>query len=152
MRKIQSLTADGLGLIALASDGTLWRFGNGWTQLDVPMLPQPDSSHLSLFDDVDPRADTELIAKDECPFDDFWELYAYKVARQNAEKAWKKMKAADKRLAMEAVPAYVSRTTTDPNARQTMRAHAATWLNACRWLDEDTTRVVARQDSDEVLL
>jgi hypothetical protein len=64
-------------------------------------------------------------------FNTFWDLYQYKKARPEAEKAWNKLSVVDKTAVMMNVTAFVQ-STPDKN----YRPHAATYLNGRRWEDE----------------
>lgn len=65
-------------------------------------------------------------------FDDFWNAYPRKIAKGNAESAWKKIKP-DEQLLQEILDAIAKQkpTWTDPK----FIPHPATWLNGKRWLD-----------------
>lgn len=69
-------------------------------------------------------------------FEEAWDLYAHKVGRLDAVKAWNRLSDEARDLALAAIDAYVART--DPNGAGglTRRAHFATWLNGERWLDQ----------------
>jgi len=67
-------------------------------------------------------------------FERFWSAYAYKICRADAYKAWVKNKCED--IADEicaAIPAYDEFLSQNPWRH---KAHASTWLNGNRWLDE----------------
>lgn len=150
MRKLIHVTLDNnSSLLGLTNDGTLFRLERqGWTQLDVPPIPQP-AKQESMFEDVDPRADTQAL--EAVKFSAFWEAYGHKINRQNAEKAWAKLREAEKRAAMLALPEYVVRTTISGEPGKTFRAHAATWLNGKRWLDSYAKPASVAEDDEEVL-
>lgn len=65
-------------------------------------------------------------------FDDFWKAYPKKIAKGNAEKAWKKIKP-DENLVAEIITAIAKQKPlwTDPK----FIPHPASWLNAKQWLD-----------------
>lgn len=61
----------------------------------------------------------------------FWAHYPRRVAKKDAQKAWNKLTAAQKRAAMEALPAHI-KSWDDP----TFIPYPASWLNGERWEDE----------------
>lgn len=66
-------------------------------------------------------------------FDVFWKIYPRKVAKQAAFKAFQKaILTTDPEIVINGAKRYLQ----DPNRSPTYTAHAATWLNAHRWLDE----------------
>lgn len=65
-------------------------------------------------------------------FDEFWALYPRKEAKENARKAWRKMKPEERTLAIFAAPLYATRMR--GKDRQYL-AHPASWLNGKRWED-----------------
>jgi uncharacterized protein YdaU (DUF1376 family) len=69
-------------------------------------------------------------------FDAFWEVYAYKKARPDAERAWAKMTEAERTACMDGLPSFVKATFTD--GRFPARPFPATFLNGKRWTDEIT--------------
>lgn len=64
-------------------------------------------------------------------FDQFWILYPRKVAKRNAEKAWRRMTDVERRKAIEAIPNH-ARMWEDV----AFIPYPATWLNGARWDDE----------------
>lgn len=70
---------------------------------------------------------------DSAAFDLFWNLYPRKVAKQAAFKAFlKALETTELEIILDGARKYAN----DPNRVPTFTAHAATWLNAQRWLDE----------------
>ena len=66
-------------------------------------------------------------------FDDFWKIYPLKVGKGAALKAFlKAVRTTDADIIIKGATRYKL----DPNRSQAYTAHAATWLNAQRWLDE----------------
>lgn len=65
-------------------------------------------------------------------FDEFWAIYPLRVGKGSARKAWAK---AIKRAEFEAIKAGVVNYIAHKPAWQNW-AHAATWLNGERWLDQ----------------
>lgn len=70
---------------------------------------------------------------DSAVFNLFWNIYPRKVAKQAAFKAFVK---ALETTALDVILDGARRYAEDPNRTPTFTAHAATWLNAQRWLDE----------------
>ena len=64
-------------------------------------------------------------------FEPAWNLYAKKVGKQAALRAWKRLPKKAREAAVAAIPAHVAAT---PDV--TYRPHLATWLNGRRWEDE----------------
>ena len=67
------------------------------------------------------------------PFDDFWALYNYKIAKKAARRAWMKLSEADRADIMDILP---ERLATDKQWRAGFKPHPATFLNGERWEDE----------------
>ena len=66
-------------------------------------------------------------------FIDFWNVYPIKVGKGAAIKAFEKaIRTTDAGIIIKGAQRYKS----DPNRVQGYTAHAATWLNGQRWLDE----------------
>ena len=68
-------------------------------------------------------------------FEQFWEAYAYKRDRRSAERAWKRLSAADRRAACEGIAAYRA----DCEACERQMMYAQGYLNRRRWEDDFTT-------------
>lgn len=68
-------------------------------------------------------------------FDSFWNKYNYKKNKQQALKAWKKLKDEDKEKALKAVDGYL----TYLQAKNHPQCHASTWLNNRRFEDDNST-------------
>ena len=74
-------------------------------------------------------------------FSEFWALYPKKVAKKDAEKAWKKLTATQQLKAIEALPNHVARWE-DPE----FTPHGASWLNGERFEDQlEERRPVIKQ-------
>ena len=67
-------------------------------------------------------------------FDEFWRAYPLHKARKQAEQAWQRLTASDRRAAIAALPAY--RLDCEQNGIQFKYAQG--WLNGRRWEDELT--------------
>ncbi len=88
----------------------------------------------------DPSARTRSF--DGPMFDEFYDAYPRHEKRAAAEKAWKRMRTADRRAALEALPQHLDRW-------QRLRTETkyiplpGSWLNGKRWEDEimDTSRI-----------
>lgn len=101
----------------------------------LPSRPDPT--------DTRPEPDPEPLADKSAEpdrFDEFWDAYAYKIKRVDAERAWAKAtKKADPDRIIAAATAYVAYIRADKEARGDRapdQAHASSWLNGERWLDE----------------
>lgn len=68
-------------------------------------------------------------------FEVFWEAYDYKVGREAAHKAWKRMHPTERESARKQAPLYAAAT---PDKKY--RKHPATWLNGRCWEDEIVDR------------
>jgi hypothetical protein len=68
-------------------------------------------------------------------FDEFWKQYPRKVARKDAERAWKKLDAAQQFAALQALPIHVRYWEAAGRTKETT-PHAASWLKGERWADE----------------
>ena len=68
-------------------------------------------------------------------FNEFWKIYPRKVARKDAERAWKKLDAAQQFAALQSLPMHVRYWEAAGRTKETT-PHAASWLNGERWADE----------------
>jgi hypothetical protein len=66
-------------------------------------------------------------------FEAFWKIYPKKVSKENAKKAWIKIKPNDELIA-KITKAVKDQKLSD--REQQFIPHAASWLNAKRWEDE----------------
>jgi hypothetical protein len=135
-------------LLVYTNDEKWMKWENSqWHELDIAALPQPEPVKKER---AAPAHEADI---GEQEWDTFWSAYGHKVAKQNAEKAWRKLSFGDKQRAILAVASYVERTTTDPHdgTRRPLRAHAATWLNSKRWEDEANTEWQSEHQQDDVL-
>jgi hypothetical protein len=66
-------------------------------------------------------------------FEEFWKLYPRKQAKGAARTAFQK---ALRKADIETILSGVRRFASDPNREPEFTAHASTWLNQERWLDE----------------
>jgi hypothetical protein len=90
---------------------------NGRTPMSAKPSLEPSNSYLSVPD----------------RFDEFWNAYPNRKARGAAARAWKgALKKADADTLIAAAAAYAR----DPKRDPEFTAHASTWLNQERWLDE----------------
>ena len=82
-------------------------------------------------EEEDEEEDKDINKKDL--FDAFWNVYPIKVGKGAAIKAFEKaMRTTDADIIIKGALRYKL----DPNRVQGYTAHASTWLNAQRWLDE----------------
>lgn len=87
----------------------------------TPMSPKPSLEPSNSYLSVPDR------------FDDFWNVYPSRKARGAAVRAWKAaLKKADADTIIAAADSYGR----DPKRDPAFTAHASTWLNGERWLDE----------------
>ena len=103
---------------------------------EKPMFPKEDE-----VETVDLQVTVPPLASVIAPtFQDFWDAYAYKKGRKNAEEKWNKLKPKEKVACMKAVPAYVENTMIPGSAytgtKKQFRMHPLTYLNGARWEDE----------------
>ena len=69
-------------------------------------------------------------------FGDFWDAYAYKKGKAQAERVWKKMNQDDREAAYAYLEGYIANTYTD--GRYPSRRHPSVYLNKRTWEDELT--------------
>ena len=74
-------------------------------------------------------------------FDDFWRAYPLHRDKLSAERAWKRLTAEQKRLALAALPAYAA----DCQRHGIAYKYAQGWLNGHRWEDNLTEDVAAKK-------
>ena len=79
------------------------------------------------------ETETETETDKRSLFDEFWKIYPLKVGKGAALKAFSK---AVRTTEAEIIIKGATRYKLDPNRSQAYTAHASTWLNAQRWLDE----------------
>lgn len=90
---------------------------------------------------------TEQITKSSCDdlFERFWMAYPRHTAKQNARKAWEKLKLIPDDPRIQAIRDGLARAKTSREWTKDggqFIPHAATWLNGARWADEYTAGVV----------
>jgi uncharacterized protein YdaU (DUF1376 family) len=73
-------------------------------------------------------------------FEEWWELYDYKISKKKAQSLWNKLNEQEKDLALQSVQAYVQST---PD--KTYRKHPSTYLNQKCFNDEIITRNTTSQ-------
>lgn len=66
-------------------------------------------------------------------FSEFWQAYPRREGKGAAEKAWRKLKAADRQAALDALPNHRERWN---GTERKFLPHPSTWLNQRRWEDE----------------
>ncbi|MGE8660174.1 MAG: hypothetical protein ACN6O8_25810 [Achromobacter sp.] len=68
-------------------------------------------------------------------FSTFWALWPRKTAKKDAERAWMKLRAADRRAVLHVLPKHIAYWKA---ARTSMEfiPYPATWLNGDRWKDD----------------
>lgn len=86
---------------------------------------------------VEPSGLTLVNEVRDSPFEAFWELYPRKQAKATARSRWHRMSEADRRLALEAMPAHVAMWNHEGRGTRLIPM-ATTWLNQRRWEDDLT--------------
>lgn len=75
-------------------------------------------------------------------FEQFWKVYPRKINKQGAFKAWSKaVKKTDAQTIIDGASRYSQQCV---GKEPEYIAHAATWLNACRWTDEPESKPVEK--------
>jgi DNA-binding transcriptional ArsR family regulator len=74
----------------------------------------------------------EIVPDDD--FATFWAMYPIKKSKQDTERAWSKLKRADRLAALNALPAHVEHWDQERTAAKYI-PHGSRWLNARRWED-----------------
>jgi hypothetical protein len=100
--------------------------------------PESGAQSDALFPDPDPE---RVLAATGSPahrgqvaaFDEFWDIYPRRVAKEAARKAWA---SAIKKADVETILAGARRYRDDPAREPEFTAHPSTWLNQGRWGDE----------------
>jgi 5-methylcytosine-specific restriction endonuclease McrA len=91
-----------------------------------------DETRFERYQNTETETETETDKRKDL-FDDFWKIYPLKVGKGSALKAFlKAVRTTDADIIIQGATRYKL----DPNRSQAYTAHAATWLNAQRWLDE----------------
>jgi 3-polyprenyl-4-hydroxybenzoate decarboxylase len=73
--------------------------------------------------------------KDVDRFSDFWKLYPRKVGKLAAEKAWARLKPADRQAVLDDLPRRTASRAWTKDGGEFIQ-HPATYLNGRRWEDE----------------
>lgn len=94
----------------------------------VTRYREKSNAHVTLSE-----TETETETDKRHLFDEFWKIYPLKVGKGAALKAFLK---AVRTTEAEVIIKGATRYKSDPNRSQAYTAHASTWLNAQRWLDE----------------
>ena len=80
-------------------------------------------------------------------FEQFWEIYPWRVGKGSAMKAWAK---AIKKATPEIIYEGAERYAKDPNRDPAFTAHPSTWLNGDRWLDSPLPSKTPRNGSQRL--
>lgn len=83
----------------------------------------------------------EVSVREPDDFDAWWSQYPRKTAKANAQRAWRKMKPADRAAALEALGDHVRSWRLRGTATEYI-PHPASWLNGRRWEDDLTPATV----------
>ncbi len=94
---------------------------------------QPASNHKQELKNLRIKEinNTPLTPHGDDRFEKFWEMYSKKTGRKNCERKWSKLKAVEKDLIFETLPAYIQ-STPDPKFRK----NPMSYLNGECWHDE----------------
>lgn len=106
-----------------------WQAKEG--QADSKLLSESDSKPMPPTR-TRPEPTATDVAVTAQTFDDFWDAYPRREAKQTARKAWDK---ATRTNDPDAIVAGAQRYATDPNRDPAYTKHAATWLNGGCWDD-----------------
>ena len=106
---------------------------------NLKVLPRP-SKGSKVEVEVEVKVKEEGIVKG-VDFETIWNLYSYKVGKQNAERAWNKLTKPEKETCLIAVPKYVVST---PEIKY--RKHLSAYLNGKRWNDEIITTTKPKKE------
>jgi len=96
---------------------------------DEVLLPHPIPSHTHPI----PNKDINTPNPSDSAFDLFWAIYPRREAKGAATSAFLK---ALKKVSLETILEGARRFANDPNRQPEFTAHASTWLNQERWVDE----------------
>tara|TARA_R110000824_G_scaffold240687_3_gene429343 strand:- start:2274 stop:2933 length:660 start_codon:yes stop_codon:yes gene_type:complete len=103
----------------------------------------PKKTHVYISKDKENNKNSK--GNDFIDFDSFWDEFKPRVNKAEAKKAWKKLNASDRKVALDGVKRYAQ----SGKFKECMRTkiwqympHPATWLNQRRWEDEDLKAVV----------
>ncbi len=120
-------------------DGSKVYLIKNYNKFQVVGLPKPDSKTDSKTDRI--KEDSKKVIKEYTShFETFWKAYPRKTARGAAGKAYTAaMKRATPEEIFEGVKRYAK---AREGENKHFTAHASTWLNADRWLDEEIPKVV----------
>lgn len=132
----------------------------GWamlqnSSLDDTKMSDRDSEDVPSYTDINTESKTDTSIsrasadKDISPaFEDFWNLYPRKVAKQNAVKAWRKIGADDSQAIIDSIMANVRERINGEWKGKDVQyiPHPATYLNQRRW--EDEPAAAATDDDD----
>ena len=92
---------------------------------------EANAEQMPIYEEEDKEEDEDN--KKTSSFDNFWTVYPRKTAKGAATAAW--VKALKKATAEEIIKAAQDYRD-DPNREEGFTAHASTWLNQERWLDD----------------
>lgn len=90
---------------------------------------KPGSAH------ADADADALKDMAEKTSFSTWYEVYPKKVKRKEAETAWKRLKPAERKSAIEALPSFIDSDAWTKDGGKFI-PYPASWLNARRWEDE----------------
>lgn len=123
-----------------------FEFYQGMLEDDQPTYqPTPTTTNFELKpeENAEQKSLIEVKPESEKAFDAFWKIWPRKVSKDDARRAWNKVKPSEYPAIMSAVPVQIK--SGDLNTTELKYCpHPATWLNAGRWKDENTEQATAQ--------
>lgn len=126
-----------------------------WYSINEEMLP---SNSMNGNSDTDESTNTDInqIVNKDCVleaetnllFEAFWKTYPNKKAKENARKAFAKLKPGNDTLCMLQQAVEFQKRTIWKDKDPQYIPHAATWINGKRWEDEVQPTTAGRSDYD----
>ena len=127
-RDLDKIRAKSSKLAANGSIGASKRQANAKQMLD---FQEANAEQMPIYEEEEEEEDKDN--KKTWSFESFWNIYPRKTAKGAAHAAW--LKAVKKTSAQEIITA-AEKYRDDPNREAGFTAHASTWLNQERWLDD----------------
>lgn len=110
-------------------------------RLKEPVMVTDEPSFFAEPSSV-PAPSKPISAKQSSPsFDDFWNAYKYKVGKNTAEKAWRKLSNAEKFSAVGRIPVYNKFLEVTGISKK----HPSTYLNQKSWTDDFESIIAEKQ-------
>lgn len=127
-RDLDKIRAKSSKLSANGLIGASKRLANAKQMLD---FQEANAEQMPIYEEEDKEEEEDN--KKIYSFDAFWKTYPRKTAKGAATAAWVK---ARKKASAEELISAAERYRDDPNRDPSFTAHASTWLNQERWLDD----------------